>query len=134
MDPIGFKASVVNRVPRNMLISVVDDDESVRSGTASLLRAAGYTAVTFGSAEEFLNSGDPHRFACVVADIQMSGMSGIELADRLGHDEPPMPVILMTARTEQDMLANAAASSAACLLRKPFAADELLQCLQSVMR
>jgi FixJ family two-component response regulator len=123
----------MKRVPKNMLISVVDDDESVRSGTASLLRSAGYVAETFSSAEEFLNSGDHHRFACVVADIQMPGMSGIELANRLGHDEPPTPVILVTARTEHEVHAKAAASNAAFLLRKPFAADRLLQCLQSVM-
>jgi len=124
----------MNRVPDKMLISVVDDDESVRSGVASLLRAAGYGAETFGSAEEFLNSGDHHRFACVVTDIHMPGMSGIELANRLGHDEPPTPVILVTARSEQDVLANASASSAAFVLRKPFAADRLLQCLQSITR
>src|SRR5262249_40433732 len=117
-----------------MLISVVDDDEPVRSGTASLLRAAGYATESFGSAEEFLESGDHHRFACVVADIQMPGMSGIELANRLGRGEPPTPVILMTARTEGEVLADAAASSAACLLRKPFTADRLLECLRSAMR
>jgi FixJ family two-component response regulator len=119
----------MNKVPKTMMISVVDDDESVRSGVASLLRAAGYVADTFGSAEEFLNSGDPRRFACVVADIHMPGMSGIELANRLGHNEPPTPVILVTGRAEREVLADAVASGAACTLHKPFGADQLLQCV-----
>ena len=124
----------MKKPPQNPLISVVDDDDSVRAGTASLLRAAGYLSESFASAEEFLKSGDHHRFACVVADIQMPGMSGVELANRLGGDEPPTPVILMTARTEREILANAAASRASCLLRKPFTADQLLECLTSAMR
>jgi len=124
----------MNNVARNKLISIVDDDDSVRFGTASLLRAAGYATESFGSAEEFLRSGDHTRFACVVADIQMPGMSGIELANRLGQDVPPTPVILVTARTEKEILANAAASGASCLLRKPFTGDQLLECVSSAIR
>jgi FixJ family two-component response regulator len=120
--------------PTNMLIAVVDDDDSVRYGTASLLRAEGYAVELFASAEAFLDSGDHHRFACVVADIQMPGMSGIELANRLGHDARPTPVILVTARTEQEILANAANSHAACVLRKPFTAQCLLECLHDALR
>src|SRR5258705_13251325 len=119
----------MNKIARNMLISVVDDDDSVRSGTASLLRAAGYVTESFASAEDFLKSGDHHRFACVVTDIQMPGMSGIELANQLGQGDPPTPVILVTARTEKEILENAAQSRASFLLRKPFTADQLLECL-----
>ena len=123
----------MNKTVRNKLIAVVDDEDCVRSGTASLLRAADYATECFASAEDLLASGDHHRFACVVADIQMSGMSGIELANRLGRDVPPTPVVIMTARTEKDVLASAGASRASCLLRKPFTADELLECVSSVM-
>ena len=119
----------MNSEYKNMLVGIVDDDESVRAGTASLLRAAGYVTETFASADAFLRSGDPHRFVCVVADIQMPGISGIELANRLGRDARPVPVILVTARTEADVLAQAGASSAAGVLRKPFAADRLLDCV-----
>jgi len=124
----------MNNVARNRLISVVDDDESVRSGTASLLRAAGYATESFGSVEEFLRSGNPRRFACVVSDIQMPGMSGIELANQLGHGDAPIPVILVTARTEKEVLGNATQSRASFLLRKPFTADQLLMCVASVVR
>jgi FixJ family two-component response regulator len=120
----------MDNVPKKMRICVIDDDASVRSATASLLRAAGYATASFDSAEAFLSRGDLHRFACVVADIQMPGMGGIALADRLAHDEPQLPVILMTAKTEQDVLERAAASRAAFLLRKPFTAERLLAYLQ----
>jgi len=120
-------------VPTNMLIGVVDDDESIRCSTASLLRSEGYVTESFDSAEDFLESGDYGRFACVVADIQMPGMSGIELANKLSRSEPPTPVILVTARSERDVLADAAESKATCLLRKPFVAERLLECLRSAV-
>jgi FixJ family two-component response regulator len=120
-------------VPKKLRIGVIDDDESVRTATASLLRAAGYTTAAFDSAVAFLAAGDPHRFACVVADIQMPGMGGIALADQLGHDEPLVPVILMTAKTEQEVHDRVAASRAACLLHKPFSSERLLLCLQIVL-
>ena len=122
----------MDSTPKKIRICVIDDDESVRSAMASLLSAAGYATTSFGSSEAFLAAGDLHRFACVVADIQMPGMDGIALADLLGLDEPRVPVILMTARTEQEVLERAAASRAAFLLRKPFPAERLLACLQTV--
>ncbi|WP_460709713.1 response regulator transcription factor [Lysobacter terrae] len=120
------------RTAPKIRIGIVDDDASVRSATASLLRAAGYAATGFESADAFLDAGDPHRFACVVADIQMPGMDGIALAERLGREEPPVPVILMTAKTQHDLLEHAAASRAAFVLHKPFPAERLLECLQRV--
>lgn len=119
--------------PATLLICVVDDDDSVRDGTASLLRSAGYATASYASAEAFLASSERTRCACVVADVQMPGMSGIDLAGALGAD-PPLPVILMTARTEPEVLAAARASRAAFLLRKPYAAQRLLECVQSVLR
>lgn len=125
---------MIGRVSRSALIAVIDDDESVRVGTASLLFSAGYQLESFSSAEEFLRSGDSSRFACVIADIHMPGMSGIELADQLGGNVPPTPVVLVTAWTGQEVLASFAASNVAFLLRKPFAADRLLRCVGSTMR
>jgi FixJ family two-component response regulator len=113
-------------------IGIIDDDDSVRSATASLVRVAGYATATFDSAEAFLEAGDIDRFACVVADIQMPGMGGIALADLLGLDAPQVPVILVTARTEQDVIDRAAASRAVFVLRKPFPPGRLLACVQSL--
>jgi len=110
------------------LISIIDDDESVRLATASLLRSEGYRTELFASAEDFL-AGDAARFACVVSDIQMPGMSGIDLTDRLLAGDAAARIILMTARTERELLARAGASGAVCLLCKPFAAEQLLSCV-----
>jgi FixJ family two-component response regulator len=116
------------------LISVIDDDESVRVATASLLRSIGYATETFVSAEDCLGSGDVTRFACMIADIQMPGMSGIDLTLRLAAQRHAVPVILMTARTEQDLLARAHSCGAAFVLKKPYTAERLLACLDTVLR
>jgi FixJ family two-component response regulator len=123
----------VNKAPRNIRIAVIDDDESVRFATECLLREAGYATASFATAEEYLQADDRHRFACVVADIQMPGMSGVALANQLGNNEPRIPVVLITARGENDVLARAASSRALCLLRKPFAAERLLECVHIVV-
>lgn len=123
---------IVNTEQTSKRICVIDDDDSMRSATTGLLRAAGYATAAFDSAEAFLDAGEAHRFACVVADIQMPGMDGIALAERLGLP-PSVPVILMTAKTEPDVLERAAASRAAFVLRKPFPAQRLLTCLQRVL-
>lgn len=111
------------------LISVIDDDESLRLATASLLSSMGYVAECFESAEAFLDSGDAARFDCIVSDIQMPGMTGIDLIRQLREGLNVVPVILMTARLEHALLAQTLESGAVCLLRKPFAADRLLECV-----
>jgi FixJ family two-component response regulator len=123
----------MDSVSKKHRVGVIDDDPSVRAATESLLRAAGYATAAFGSAEDFLASGDVHRFACVVADIQMPGMGGIALAQRLEHEQPRVPILLMTAKTEPDVLERAAASPATVVLRKPFPAQRLLACVQRVL-
>ncbi|HSX72346.1 MAG TPA: response regulator [Pseudomonas sp.] len=114
------------------LISIIDDDESVRLATASLLRSEGYRTELFASAEDFLAS-DAARFACVVSDIQMAGMSGIDLTGQLLADDAEARIILMTARTEEDLHQRAGASGAVCLLNKPFAAEQLLNCVERAL-
>lgn len=114
------------------LISIIDDDESVRLATASLLRSEGYRTELFASAEDFLAS-DAARFACVVSDIQMAGMSGIDLTGQLLADDADARIILMTARTEEDLHQRAGASGAVCLLSKPFAAEQLLNCVERAL-
>lgn len=115
---------------RKLLVCVVDDDEAVRAATTSLLRSAGYSTSSFCSAEDFLKSASRRSWACVVADIQMPGMSGIELAHLLRQKPPFTPVILMTARTEREVLSGGASPEAVCLLRKPFSANQLLGCVE----
>lgn len=116
-------------MPGPSLISVIDDDPSLCAALVNLLRSFGYRAAAHGSAEDFLASGDVAGTDCVVTDIQMPGLSGIDLRLALAGRRPDLPVIMMTARTERPLLDRAMASQPFRLLRKPFDADELAACL-----
>lgn len=122
------------RVPAGNLISIIDDDDSMRSAIVALVRSAGYHARGFASAVEFLASGTVQSFACIVTDIQMPGMSGIELKEHLMASQLPVPVIMITARHEPDLEGKAMASGAACFLRKPFQADMLIRCIEGALK
>jgi len=123
-------------VPAAPLIAIIDDDESMRIGLVTLVRSAGYAAQGFASAEEFLGlgPGSSRGFACVITDIQMPGLSGIELKQRLSAELCPLPVIMITARNEADLEERALAAGAACFLRKPFEAAVLIRCLEMALR
>ena len=106
----------------------------MRSAVVALVRSAGYEARGFSSAEEFLASGEVQSFACVITDIQMPGMSGIELKQHLTGSQNAVPVIMITARHDPDLEGKALASGAACFLRKPFDADLLIGCVESALK
>jgi FixJ family two-component response regulator len=116
------------------VISIIDDDDSMRSAVVSLVRSAGYDAHGFASAEEFIRSGIVASVACIITDIQMPGMSGIELKEHLEASQLPVPVIMITARHDPGLEEAAIASGAVCFLRKPFAADALMRCLEGALR
>jgi FixJ family two-component response regulator len=115
------------------VISVIDDDESLRLSTASLLRSMGYAAECFESAEQFLESSNICRFDCVISDIQMAGITGIDLVRILRSRQKKTSVILMTGRAEQSAVEQALISGAICVLKKPFAAELLLSCIEDVI-
>ncbi len=119
----------------NPVIAIVDDDTSVRVATTCLMRSLGYVAYGFASAEEFLNWPQLGETACLIADVQMPGMGGIELQRQLiaqGHD---LPVILISAFPVQRLKAQRVlGADAVCFLSKPFAAQNLLDCLESALR
>jgi FixJ family two-component response regulator len=121
-------------VPHTPLIAIIDDDDSLRLATSSLLRSTGYRTEYFACAEDFLVSGDTSRFACIIADIQMPGMSGIDLTNMLMAADDKAKVVLMTARTEQDIHALAISSGAMHLLQKPFEALILLNCIETALQ
>jgi FixJ family two-component response regulator len=85
------------------VVAIVDDDELVRDSLHGLMKAAGFQAVAFASAEEFLNSGQQERTACLIADIRMPGMSGLELQTRLIKDHHKIPIIFITAQGDEKM-------------------------------
>jgi FixJ family two-component response regulator len=112
------------------VISVIDDDESTLLALAGLLRSFGFETRTHRSAEAFIQAGCPEVPRCVITDIQMPGLSGIELKRWLNGQAIPVPVIMITARSEQRLHAQALASGAVCLLKKPFDSGALLACLR----
>ncbi len=115
------------------LVAVVDDDKSIRDATQDLLKAAGFSTATFEDAESFLGSASRTRTACLVADIRMPGMTGLELHQELlasGHD---IPTVIITAHPEELMQARARAAGITCYLSKPFEPDELLECVREAL-
>jgi FixJ family two-component response regulator len=114
-------------------IAIIDDDASLCTALVGLVRSLGYRGAGYGSAEEFLAAGKSHECAAIVTDIQMPGLSGIELKHRLAQDGCPAPVIMITARTEHGLGDRAFASGAVCVLQKPFAAEALIACLEKAL-
>jgi FixJ family two-component response regulator len=117
-------------VPTEFLVAVVDDDESFRTALVGSLLSLDYRARGFASAEEFIAWEADASCDCVVTDIHMPGMSGVELGRLLAERERKVPVVLVTARSDLDIGGHAAAIGALCLLRKPFRTDELIQCIE----
>jgi FixJ family two-component response regulator len=115
------------------VITVIDDDESVRSSLRDLVQSLGFAVATFGSAEEFLRSGCLETTACVVTDVRMPGMSGIELQHRLLADGDKTPMVFVTSYPEEAVRARALKAGALGFLRKPFDDDSLIDCLNRAL-
>lgn len=111
------------------LVAIVEDDEPLREAVDALLRSCGYRTSGHDSAESFISSDIMSRVGCVITDIQMAGMDGIELKHRIDQEAPGTPVIMVTARAEEHVLGRAAASAPFCLLRKPFEPETLIDCV-----
>jgi FixJ family two-component response regulator len=115
-------------------ISVVDHDESVREATKSLVRSLGYAAATFSSAGEYLRSDGIWQSSCLITDLQMPEMSGVELQRRLIADGNDTPIIFMTADSDDKTRSQALNAGAVGFLRKPFDAETLIECLDRALR
>lgn len=120
-------------MPATALISVIDDDDSLRTALVGLMRSLGHAAEGFPSAEAFLDAGAVERSQCIVTDIQMPGLSGIDLKHRLDAEGWALPVIMITARPEPQLHARAEESGAFCLLRKPFEPSDLVGCVDRAL-
>jgi FixJ family two-component response regulator len=121
-------------VPKYREIAVIDDDESFRIALVESLSSLGYDADGYASAEEYIGSIGGRSFNCVVTDIHMPGMSGLDLMKRLATGGSTTPVVLITARSDKNLEAKAAAAGAACLLRKPFEINDLIKCIEGAVR
>ena len=116
------------------LIAVVDDSESLQEALRHLIESDGLSALCFGSAEEFLESDSRHHAACVIVDIQMPGMSGLELQARLKTEHCRLPIIFITACRDAEIRAVALRQGAIELLTKPFDTEVLLQVVHAALR
>ncbi len=116
------------------LISIVDDDESVRVAMSNLIRSIGFAARSFASAEEFLTSPDLEGTSCLISDVQMPGISGLELQTRLAAQNHHAPVILITAFPDADVKESALKAGAVCFLHKPFDGQVLIRCLDQALK
>jgi FixJ family two-component response regulator len=115
------------------LVAIVDDDELMRGALQGLLKAVGLSAQTFASAEEFLNSGLHRATACLIADIRMPGMSGLELQAKLNSERCSIPTIFITAHGDAKMRMQALRAGATEFLTKPFDDEVLLENVRAAL-
>jgi FixJ family two-component response regulator len=111
------------------VISIIDDDESIRNGTLRLVRSLGFIGHAFPSAHAFLNSGQLIETSCLISDIHMPEMSGIQLQDALRAGGHNIPIIFITAFPDDKIRAQALAQGAICFLGKPFEGEALSRCI-----
>lgn len=119
---------------KQRVISIIDDDASVREATARLVRSLGYRTATFSSAEDYLQSDHLSDSSCLITDLHMPGMGGADLQDRLIADGLRTPIIFMTAYFEEKVRDRVLHAGAAGFLRKPFAEDTLVACLEQAIK
>jgi len=122
---------ITQRKPK--LVAIVDDDDSMRGALHGLLKAVGLPAIAFASAEEFLNSGQQHQIACLIADIRMPGMSGLDLQARLNRERCRIPTIFITAHGDAKMRLQALREGAVEFLSKPFDDEALLESVRAAL-
>jgi FixJ family two-component response regulator len=115
------------------LVAIVDDDDLVRSALQGLLKSVGLPAQTFASSEEFLKSGQQHHAGCLIADIRMPGISGLELQAKLNADHCRIPTIFITAHGDEKMRMQALRGGAVEFLAKPFDDEALLESVRAAL-
>ncbi|HEY2544836.1 MAG TPA: response regulator [Candidatus Acidoferrum sp.] len=115
------------------VVTVIDDDESCRTALREMLRSAGLSALAFASAEDFLKSGQQRQTACLITDIRMPGMSGLELQAKLNADRCRIPTIFITAHGDEKLRMQALRAGAVEFLAKPFDDEALLERVRTAL-
>ncbi len=115
------------------MVAIVDDDDLMRSALQGLLKAVGLPAQAFASAEEFLKSGQQHQVRCLISDIRMPGMSGIELQAHLNAERCKIPIIFITAHGDEKMRMQALRAGAVEFMAKPFDDEALLESVRAAL-
>ena len=126
--------TMITQPSTKKLIAVVDDDEMVRVALHRLLKAAGFAVTSFGSAEDLLRSGQLPEAACLIVDIRMPGMSGLDLQARLKDESCAIPIIFITAHGDEQMRLQAMRAGAVGFLAKPFNSDVLLDRVRAALK
>jgi FixJ family two-component response regulator len=118
------------REVKGKMVAVIEDDESYRVAVQRLLKSAGLSVQAFGSAEAFLDSGQQRETGCLISDIRMPGMSGLELQSKLNADHCPIPTIFITAHGDEKMRLQAMRGGAVKFFAKPFDGETLLEAVR----
>jgi FixJ family two-component response regulator len=118
------------REGKEKMVAVIEDDESYRVAVKRLLKSAGFSVQSFSSAEDFLSSGRQSETGCLIADIRMPGMSGLDLQSKLNSDRCPIPTIFITAHGDEKMRLQAMRGGAVKFLAKPFEGEILLEAVR----
>jgi FixJ family two-component response regulator len=113
------------------MISIIDDDECAREATAGIIRSLGYALATYASAEYFLGSDHANKTSCLITDVHLPGLSGVELYQRLRGDGFAAPTIFVTGHPDEATRTQALAAGAVAFLSKPFGKQALLNCLRA---
>ena len=121
------------RLAHNSVIAVVDDDDSVREAMVSLVKSLGYDVVAFDCAENYLSFGDRGEVGCLIADVQMPGMTGLDLHSQLVADGESTPTILVTAFPDARSRTRALRDGVRCYLTKPVRDEDLQGCIHSAL-
>jgi FixJ family two-component response regulator len=115
------------------MVAVIEDDESYRVAVQRLLKSAGFSVQSFASAEDFLSSGRQRETGCLISDIRMPGMSGLDLQAKLNADRCPIPTIFITAHGDEDMRLQAMRGGAVKFMVKPFDCAILLESVRAAL-
>jgi FixJ family two-component response regulator len=116
------------------VVAIVDDDEFIREAASRLVKLLGFCAPTFASAEEFLRSPYLHETSCLISDVQMPGIGGIELQSILIAKGKSVPIIFITAFPDEGVRAQAMKAGAICFLSKPFEGATLIRCINNALK
>jgi FixJ family two-component response regulator len=130
-EPTVARKAEVSQTP---LVVCVEDDLAVREAMRGLLMALGFTVATFSSAEEFLQSGRLDDTSCLITDVRLTGMSGIELQSRLIAMGHAIPIIVITAFPDEGVRVQAMNAGAVCFLTKPITKNDLLTCIDTALK
>lgn len=125
-----YRIHTLNKIP---LISIVDDDRSCRMALGSLVRSLGYQPCLFGCAEDFLASAEIGKTDCLISDVQMPGMDGLDLQRRLVSDGRSIPIIFITAYPKESIRKRAEAAGAIFFLSKPYSGQVIINCIEQIV-